>query len=156
MRLPETKFRGARIAVFEADLELHELRKHGLRIKLTGQPFQALALLLERSGEVVTRDDLRRALWPNEPWGDHDQRVNKIINKIREALCDSADAPRYLETIPRLGYRFLVQVEMFGEVASNSLVKLETIELQPATRPSVHVAGSSRMTDASTRTPCQK
>ena len=142
MSLPETKFRGARFAVFEADLELHELRKHGLRIKLTGQPFQALALLLERSGEVVTRDDLRRALWPNEPWGDHDQRVNKIINKIREALCDSADAPRYLETIPRLGYRFLVQVEMFGEVAGNSLVKLETIELQPATQPSVHVAGT--------------
>lgn len=142
MRLPETRFRGARFAVFEADLELHELRKHGLRIKLTGQPFQALALLLERSGEVVARDDLRRALWPNEPWGDHDQRLNKIVNKIREALCDSADAPRFLETIPRIGYRFLVSVERFGEVGAENALKLQTISTEPAPPPpTVEAAG---------------
>jgi len=82
----ETKSRGARFGVFEADLELHELRKHGARIKLSEQPFQALALLLEHAGEVVRRETFRDVLWPNEPWGEHDQRLNRIINKIREAL----------------------------------------------------------------------
>ena len=116
MRLPGEKCRGLRFGVFEADLELHELRKHGLHIKLTGQPFQVLTLLLERPGEVVTRDELRNTLWPDEPCGDHDQRVNKIINKIREALCDSADAPRFLETVPRIGYRFIIPVKRLGEL----------------------------------------
>ncbi len=115
--LPQTKYNGLRFGVFEANLELHELRKNGLRIKLTGQSFQALIMLLERHGEVVTRDELRTALWPDEPWGDHDQRVNKIINKIREALCDSAEVPRYLTTIPRVGYRFLIPVEIVGAKA---------------------------------------
>jgi DNA-binding winged helix-turn-helix (wHTH) protein len=96
--------------VFEADLETHELRKHGVRIRLAGQPFQALALLLHRPGEVVSREDLRNALWPGEPWGDHDQRLNKAINKLRDALNDSADTPRLIETIPRIGYRFLGSV----------------------------------------------
>lgn len=112
--LIETKFRRARFAVFEADLELHELRKHGVRIKLTDQPFQALALLLEHAGEVVTREKFREALWPNESWGEHDQRLNRILNKIREALCDSAETPRYIETLPRVGYRFLITVERFS------------------------------------------
>lgn len=140
MRLSERKFRGLRFGVFEADLESHELRKHGLRIKLTGQPFQALTLLLERSGELVTRDDLRQALWPNEPWGNHDQRLNKIVNKIRDALCDSAEGPRYLETVPRMGYRFLLNVEPFGELTNGNGLKLETVattEIAPSTEPVV-------------------
>jgi Tol biopolymer transport system component/DNA-binding winged helix-turn-helix (wHTH) protein len=109
--LTPTKARGVRFSVFEADLHLHELRKHGIRIKLPGQPFQALALLLEHAGEVVTREEFRQALWPNETWGEHDQRLNKIVNKIREALSDSAETPRYIETVPRIGYRFLFPVE---------------------------------------------
>jgi hypothetical protein len=90
-RLTPTKARGVRFSVFEADLHLHELRKHGIQIKLPGQPFQALGLLLEHAGEVVTREEFRQALWPNEAWGEHDQRLNKIVNKIREALSDSAE-----------------------------------------------------------------
>jgi Tol biopolymer transport system component/DNA-binding winged helix-turn-helix (wHTH) protein len=111
----QTKLRGARFSVFEVDLELHELRKHGIRLKLTGQPFQALALLLEHPGEVVTREQFRAVLWPNEVWGEHDQRLNKIVNRIREVLSDSAETPRFIETIPRAGYRFLVQVDRFDE-----------------------------------------
>lgn len=104
------RVRGWRFGVFEADLELHELRKRGIHIKLAGQPFQALTILLQRPGSVVPREELRNALWPDEPWGDHDQGLNKAINKIRDALNDSADTPRLIETIPRVGYRFLVPV----------------------------------------------
>ncbi|MGP8243045.1 MAG: winged helix-turn-helix domain-containing protein [Bryobacteraceae bacterium] len=97
--------------MFELDLEMRDLRKRGIRLKLTGQSFQALLLLLGRSPAVVTREELCQALWPDEPWGDHDHRLNKSINRIREVLGDSAEAPRFLETLPRVGYRFLVPVE---------------------------------------------
>jgi DNA-binding winged helix-turn-helix (wHTH) protein len=116
--LTTTKARGVRFSVFEADLHLHELREHAIRIKLPGQPFQALALLLEHAGEVVTREQFRQALWPNETWGEHDQRSNKIVNKIREALSDSAETPRYIETLPRIGYRFLFPVERIEDGAT--------------------------------------
>jgi Tol biopolymer transport system component/DNA-binding winged helix-turn-helix (wHTH) protein len=105
-----TRIKGWRFGVFEADSESHELRKYGVHIKLAGQPFQALSLLLQRPGEVVTREELRNALWPGEPWGDHDQRLNKAINKVRDSLNDSADTPRLIETVPRVGYRFLGSV----------------------------------------------
>ena len=107
--------RGWRFGVFEADLESHELRKHGIHIKLAGQPFQALSLLLRHPGEVVAREVLRNELWPGEPWGDHDQRLNKAINKVRDALNDSAESPRLIETIPRVGYRFLGSVVPLAE-----------------------------------------
>jgi Tol biopolymer transport system component/DNA-binding winged helix-turn-helix (wHTH) protein len=110
----ETKCSSARFSVFGVDLESHELRKHGVKIKLAEQPFQALALLLEHAGEVVTREAFREALWPHESWGEHDQRLNRIINKIREVLSDSAETPRFIETIPRIGYRFLVSVDRLG------------------------------------------
>src|SRR5580700_88625 len=106
-----TKCRVLRFGVFELDLESRELRKRGIRVKLAGQSFHALLLLLERSPAVVTREELCRALWPDELWGDHDHRLNKTINRIREVLGDSADTPRFLETLPRVGYRFLVPVE---------------------------------------------
>ncbi len=149
MRSADTRFRGVRFGVFEADLELYELRKHGVRIKLTGQPFQVLALLLEHAGEVVTREVLRQALWPNEPWGEHDQRLNKIVNKIREALCDSAGTPRFLETIPRIGYRFLVKAELFGDAPQAERDPLTTVVATPASPsliqpPPVEAAGRPR------------
>ena len=120
----KNRLRGWRFGVFEADLETRELRKHGVRIKLAGQPFQALTLLLDRPGEVISREEMRNALWPNETWGDHDQRLNKAINKVRDALSDSADTPRLIETIPRVGYRFLGSVvsltDPFAEVDSET------------------------------------
>jgi Tol biopolymer transport system component/DNA-binding winged helix-turn-helix (wHTH) protein len=129
--LLETKLRRARFSVFEADLERHELRKNGLRIKLTDQPFQALALLLEDAGEIVTRGRFREALWPSESWGDHDQRLNRIMNKIREALNDSADTPRFVETIPRVGYRFLADVDRQQEPAPGEAFSHTRIDIEP-------------------------
>jgi DNA-binding winged helix-turn-helix (wHTH) protein/TolB-like protein len=96
--------------VFEVDLRAAELRKHGVRIKLQEQPFQILSLLLEHPGEVVTREELREKLWPAHTFVDFDRSLNKAMTKLRAALGDSADSPRYVETIPRHGYRFLAPV----------------------------------------------
>ena len=98
--------------VFELDLRAGELRKHGLRIRLQEQPFQVLAMLLERHGEVVTRGELQKKLWPADTFVDFDHGLNKAINKIREALSDSAESPRFVETVARRGYRFLVEVKV--------------------------------------------
>jgi TolB-like protein/DNA-binding winged helix-turn-helix (wHTH) protein/tetratricopeptide (TPR) repeat protein len=100
----------ARFAVFEADLHAGELRKQGRRITLQQQPFAILAALLERPGELVTREDLCARLWPAGVVVDFDQNLNKAVNKLREALGDSAETPRFIETLPRRGYRFLVPV----------------------------------------------
>jgi DNA-binding winged helix-turn-helix (wHTH) protein/tetratricopeptide (TPR) repeat protein len=98
--------------VFEVDLRAAELRKHGVRIKLQEQPFQILSVLLEHPGEVVTREELRQKLWPAHTFVDFDRSLNKAMTKLRAALGDSADSPRYVETIPRHGYRFLAQVHL--------------------------------------------
>jgi TolB-like protein/DNA-binding winged helix-turn-helix (wHTH) protein/Tfp pilus assembly protein PilF len=100
-----------RFGVFLADLRAGELYKRGARLRLPGQPFQVLALLLERQGDVVTREELRQRLWPKDVFVDFDQSLNKAVNRIREALGDSADSPRFVETLPRRGYRFLAPVE---------------------------------------------
>jgi len=100
-----------RFGVFELDLRAGELRKHGVRVRLQEQPLQVLATLAERPGEVVTREELQRKLWPADTFVDFDHGLNKAINKIREALSDSADSPRFVETIPRRGYRFLAEVK---------------------------------------------
>src|SRR5215831_4793918 len=96
-----------RFGVFEADLTSGELRKDGTKIRLQEQPFQILAMLLEHPGEVVTREELRNKLWPADTFVDFDHGLNKAINKLREALGDSADNPRFIETLARRGYRFL-------------------------------------------------
>jgi TolB-like protein/DNA-binding winged helix-turn-helix (wHTH) protein/Flp pilus assembly protein TadD len=95
---------------FEADLRSGELRKHGLRLKLQDQPFQVLALLLEHAGDVVTRDELRQRLWPADTFVDFDTGLNSAVKKLRDVLADSADQPRYIETVPRRGYRFIARV----------------------------------------------
>jgi TolB-like protein len=92
---------------FELDLRAGELLKAGSRIKLQEQPLQVLTILLENPGQVVTREELRQRLWPADTYVDFEHGLNKAINKIREALEDSADHPRYVETLPRRGYRFL-------------------------------------------------
>src|SRR5262250_2395394 len=110
MRAVESPSRTRGFGVFEVDLRAAELRKHGVRIKLQEQPFQILSLLLEHPGEVVTRDELREKLWPAHTFVDFDRSLNKAMTKLRAALGDSADSPRYVETIPRHGYRFLAEV----------------------------------------------
>ena len=110
MRAVQGPFRTRGFGVFEVDLRAAELRKHGVRIKLQEQPFQILSLLLEHPGEVVTREELREKLWPAHTFVDFDRSLNKAMTKLRAALGDSADSPRYVETIPRHGYRFLAPV----------------------------------------------
>jgi eukaryotic-like serine/threonine-protein kinase len=100
-----------RFGTFEVDPRSGELRKGGVRIKLHGQPFEILAMLLERPGQVVTREELRLRLWPADTFVNFDHGVNTAINKLREALGDSADNPRFVETLPRRGYRLLPEVE---------------------------------------------
>ena len=100
-----------RFGVFEVDLRTAELRKQGLKVKLHGQPFQILALLLERPGELVTREEIRAKLWPGDAFIDFEHSVNSSIKKLREALGDDAAAPRFVETLPRHGYRFIAPVE---------------------------------------------
>ncbi len=99
-----------RFGVFEVDLRAGELRKQGVRIKLQEQPFHVLTVLLQRSGEVVTREELRSQNWPADTFVDFDNSLNTAINKLREALGDSADNPRFIETLPRRGYRFIAPV----------------------------------------------
>jgi TolB-like protein/DNA-binding winged helix-turn-helix (wHTH) protein/Flp pilus assembly protein TadD len=101
-----------RFGVFELDLQAGQLRKHGLRIRLQEQPFQVLAMLLAHHGEVVTREELQKKLWPADTFVDFDHGLNKAINKIREALGDSAQSPRFVETVSRRGYRFLAEVKV--------------------------------------------
>lgn len=105
-----------RFGSFEADLGAGELRKGGLKIKLHAQSFTVLAMLLERPGEVVTREELQQRLWPSETFVDFEHGLNKAVNKLREALGDDADTPRYIETLPRRGYRFLAPVSAVAPV----------------------------------------
>jgi DNA-binding winged helix-turn-helix (wHTH) protein len=109
----DRQFRGLRrFGVFELDLQAGQLHKHGLRVRLQEQPFQVLAMLIDHHGEVVTREELQKKLWPADTFVDFDHRLNKAINKIREALSDSAASPRFVETISRRGYRFLADVKV--------------------------------------------
>jgi TolB-like protein/DNA-binding winged helix-turn-helix (wHTH) protein len=102
----------ARFGVFELALSSGDLRKSGIRIRVQQQPLKILELLLERPGEVVTREELRKRIWPTESFGDFDQAVNVAVAKLRTALGDSAENPRFIETIPRRGYRFLAEVKV--------------------------------------------
>src|ERR1700739_3309678 len=101
-----------RFGVFELDLQAGQLRKHGLRLRLQEQPFQVLAMLLLRHGDVVTREELQKKLWPADTFVDFDHGLNKAINKVRDALSDSAESPRFVETVSRRGYRFIAEVKV--------------------------------------------
>jgi DNA-binding winged helix-turn-helix (wHTH) protein len=99
-----------RFGLFEADLQTGELRKNGVKVPLQGQPFQVCAILLSRSGELVSREELRQQVWPEDTFVDFDHALNTAITKIRLALGDQAENPRFVETLPRRGYRFIAQL----------------------------------------------
>src|SRR3954465_8170676 len=107
----QSRPRLVRFGAFEADVQTGELRKDGVKLKFSGQPFQVLAILLERPGEVVSRDELQKRLWP-DTFVDVDHNLNTAINKIREVLGDSSENPRFVETLPRRGYRFIAPVDL--------------------------------------------
>lgn len=100
-----------RFAAFELDVNARELRKNGMRIKLQDQPLTVLQLLIERQGELVTREEIRNRLWPADTFVDFDRALNTAINRLREALGDQAENPRFVETLPRRGYRFVFPVQ---------------------------------------------
>jgi len=108
-----------RFGTFEVNLHSHELRKHGMRIRLEEKPFQILEMLLLSAGDVVTRRALRERLWPDTYVG-YEHGLNTAINKLRDLLGDSARSPRYIETLPRLGYRFIAQVIQPGNPAATA------------------------------------
>jgi DNA-binding winged helix-turn-helix (wHTH) protein len=107
-----------RFGVFEADLATGELRKNGVRVRLQEQPFHLLAFLLDRPGEMLPREDLQQKLWPGNTFVDFDHSLNTAVNKIREALGDSASTPVYVETVARRGYRFIGTIDPQAATAS--------------------------------------
>ena len=109
-----------RFGAFEINAQSGELRKNGMRVRLSGQPFQVLAVLVERAGEVVTRDELRSKLWPADTFVDFDHGLNNAVARIREILDDSSETPRYVETIPRRGYRFIASLTTIAPFKDHS------------------------------------
>ena len=125
-----TQSRILKFALFEVDLEAGELRKSGMRQKLAGQPFEVLRLLLERPQEIVTREELQQRIWPKDTFVDYDLALRKAITRLREVLGDSAESPRFIETIPRRGYRFIAPLNRNGDAhafaelpCSNTIVR---------------------------------
>src|SRR5580765_3012095 len=113
-----------RFGVFQANLAARELRKHGVRIRLPGQPFFILSILLEKPGEVITREEMRQRLWSSDTFVDFEHSLNSAIKKLRAVLGDSAENSRYVETVPRLGYRFIAPVE---DVSTNAQVAAQAL-----------------------------
>jgi DNA-binding winged helix-turn-helix (wHTH) protein/tetratricopeptide (TPR) repeat protein len=118
MQATQCSIRTLRFGFFEVDLRAAELRKHGVRIKIQEQPFHILALLLDRPGDIVSREELRQELWPAHTFVDFDRSLNKAMTKLRAALGDSPETPRYIETLHRRGYRFLAPITVTREEAS--------------------------------------
>src|SRR5262245_22856800 len=107
---------------FELDAPAGELRKNGVRLKLQEQPFQVLVTLLERPGEIVSREELRRRLWPSDTFVDFDHSLNTVVNRLRDCLSDVAERPRFIETVPRRGYRFIGRVDPIEQPAGTTPV----------------------------------
>ena len=132
MSTPVSTQRRLRFGPYEADLHSRELRKEGTRLRLQAQPFQLLAMLLERPGELVTREEICQSLWSTDTFVDFDHSLGTAINKIREVLNDSAGEPRYVETLPRRGYRFIAQVAPVDPEPEPESTQPEPESTQPA------------------------
>src|SRR6266403_1101616 len=139
--------RNVRFGVFEADMEAGELRKHGLRLKLSEQPFQILAILVARPGEVVSREELRERLWPSDTFVDFDHGLNNAVMRLREVLGDSSDHPRFIETLPRRGYRFIAPVELKGPALDNAALEAAA-SVKSAAVPEILAKNGSGSSDA--------
>ena len=126
-----------RFGVFEVDAATGELRRQGLRVKLNTQPFQVLLMLLDRPGQLLTREEISRELWPDGTFVDYEHGVNSAINRIREALGDAAASPRFLETLARRGYRFIAPVERvdYGKGFASGESQSLSVSESPAPSP---------------------
>ena len=133
MPTPDTTYR---FGPYELRTRVRELYKHGAKVKLRPQPFQVLRALVQRSGDLVTREELQQLLWPEETFVDFEHGLNTAIKELRGALNDSADEPRYIETLPRLGYRMLMPV-------SSAVATAEPPEASQPTKDSSIAAAAS-------------
>ena len=130
---PTVRARTVSFGAFRVELRAGLLYKHGIRLKLQDQPFQVLALLLERSGDLVTREELRRKLWPADTFVDFDTGLNNAVKRLRDALGDSAEEPRYIETLPRRGYRFIASVTNGnGDLPTSGAIEHPSVPVPPA------------------------
>ena len=125
--------------VFEVDLRAAELRRSGLRVRLQEQPFQILRMLLEHPGDVVLREEIQRQLWRGDTVVEFDHSINAAVKKLRQALADDADAPRYVETVPRRGYRFIGPLNGSSLNGASTVSSSPQLDTQPD-RVSVHRA----------------
>src|SRR5438128_8101071 len=116
-----------RFGVFEFDARTGELRKHGVKLRVQGKPLQVLQALVERPGDVVTREELQQRLWPSDVFVDFENGLNTAANRLRIALGDSADKPRYIETLTRTGYRFIAPIEVVEPAVSGGDVPPRTV-----------------------------
>ena len=139
--------RAVRFGVFEVDLRAGELTKRGTRIRLQGQPFLLLVTLLKQRGEVVTREDLRRTLWPEDTFVDFDHSLGSAANKLREALGDSATNPRFIETLPRRGYRFIAPFEAVVENQNTPVLREPTPDQEQPASANLPMVGDPDPTD---------
>jgi Tol biopolymer transport system component/DNA-binding winged helix-turn-helix (wHTH) protein len=122
-----------RFGPFDADLHTQELRKHGVRVRLPGQSFQVLKMLLDRQGTLVTREELRQALWPSDTFVDFDHGLSAAVNRLREAIGDSAEEPHYVETLPRRGYRFIGKITLSEPTPLPQATNVTLASGEPAT-----------------------
>ncbi len=142
-----------RFGVFEADAATGELRRRGIRVKLNAQPFQVLLMLMERPGQLLTREEICRELWPDGTFVDYEHGVNSAVNRIREALGDTAGNPRFIETLARRGYRFVAPVERIepskyppsGDQAAENETAMDALAEQTAAAPEPEATLSSRI-----------
>jgi TolB-like protein/DNA-binding winged helix-turn-helix (wHTH) protein len=156
MALEESSGGSYRFGVFEADSRTGELRKQGRLIKLRGRPFDILILLLERRGDVISREELRQKLWAADTFVDFDHGLNSAVNRLREAIGDSAESPRFIETLPKRGYRFIAPIEVMprrapvAEVPTSSppLTPIETPVAAPVVAPIAPSVAARRRTSA--------
>lgn len=140
--MPSFTAKIVRFGTFEVDLASGELRKNGVKIRLQEQPFQVLAFLLERAGEMVSREELQQRLWPTDTFVDFDHSLNTAVNKLREALGDTASNPRFVQTVARRGYRFIAPVEVIESGAATPA------QVPPPTSADESTAGQGSATPA--------
>lgn len=129
-----------RFGVYDLDVSSLELRKRGICVKLQEQPFRVLSALVARPGEVITRDDLKQRIWENHTFVDFDQSLNKAVNRLREVLGDNASQPRYIETVPRRGYRFVAHVDAVDLVAPVSPSASDRVSIEQKIKPGRRVS----------------
>src|SRR5438445_5747093 len=127
-----------RVRTFELHEQAGELLKDGIRVRLQEQPLQILQILLEHPGKVVTREDLKKRIWPSDTFVDFDHGINNAIKRLREALADTAETPRYIETLPRRGHRFIANLEPAKVVTGPRIQSIAVLPLENLSRDPEH------------------